>query len=258
MILARSIASVGGSTVAIARELGGIVVLLFDVVRALVPPSFDRRELVGQMFKMGNRSVPIVVITALFVGALMVVQLAAFVKQFGATGLVGWGTGYAVLREVGPLFIALMFSGRVGSNNTAELGTMNVTEQIDGLQALSIDPIAHLIVPRVLAMIVTLLFLTMVGDAVAILGAMLMSSVLLDISPHTVWHGLVQNLGTADFLHGVAKSVVFGASIALTSCYFGITARGGAVGVGRAVNASVVSSAISICFLDFFMTYLTA
>jgi phospholipid/cholesterol/gamma-HCH transport system permease protein len=253
-----SVVAVGDRTMAAARDAGGIAVLAFDVLRSLVPPQLDGRELVRNLYKMGFRSVPIVVMTALFVGALMVIQFAAFVKQYGARGMVGWGTGFAVLREVGPLLIGLMFSGRVGANNAAELGTMTVTDQIDGLQALSIDPVRYLIVPRVLAMMITLVVMTMIGDAVAILGVMLASWGILDIHPTTIWYSLVDNLGFADFLHGLYKSIVFGAAIALTSCYFGLTVKGGAVGVGRAVNAAVVSSAVAICFLDFLMTYLTA
>ncbi|HVK73513.1 MAG TPA: ABC transporter permease [Kofleriaceae bacterium] len=256
--LRRQIVSVGALTMAAARDAGGIAVLAFDVARSLLPPTLDGRELVRNLYKMGYRSVPIVVMTALFVGALMVIQFAAFVKQYGATGMIGWGTGYAVLREVGPLLIGLMFSGRVGANNAAELGTMTVTDQIDGLLALAIDPVRYLIVPRVLAMMITLVVMTMIGDAVAILGVMLASSAILDVHPLTVWYGFVDNLGVGDFLHGLAKALTFGAAIALSSCYYGLTVRGGAVGVGRAVNSAVVSAAVSICFLDFLMTYLTA
>jgi phospholipid/cholesterol/gamma-HCH transport system permease protein len=252
------IAGIGASTMAAARDAGGIVVLAGDVARALVPPRFDRRELLKNLYKMGNGSLAIVILTALFVGGLMVIQFASFVKQFGARGLVGWGTGYAVLREVGPILIALMFSGRVGSNNTAELATMTVTEQVEGLQSLAIDPIRYLVVPRVLAMVIAIVALTMVGDAVAILGCMAMSYLVLDIHPLTVWYSMVDNLGPGDFLHGISKSLVFGVAIALSSCYYGLTVKGGAVGVGRAVNAAVVSAAVSICLLDFLMTYLTA
>ncbi|MCX5748285.1 MAG: ABC transporter permease, partial [Proteobacteria bacterium] len=145
------------------RTIGGIVVLAAQVLRALVPSRrtwFDLRELVRNLHKMGNRSVPIVTLTAFFAGGLMMLQSAPFVKKFGATALAGWGSGYAVLREIGPILIALMFSGRVGANNTAELSTMTVTEQLDGLRALAIDPIRFLIVPRVVAMVVMLVVLT--------------------------------------------------------------------------------------------------
>ena len=119
MIGERAIAGVGAGAVRIAQEVGGIVVLTGQVLRALVPPRVDWRELVKNLYKMGNRSVPIVMLTAFFAGGLMVLQSGPFVKKFGASALAGWGAGYAVLREIGPILIALMFSGRVGANNTA-------------------------------------------------------------------------------------------------------------------------------------------
>jgi phospholipid/cholesterol/gamma-HCH transport system permease protein len=235
-------------------EAGGITLLLARVVRGLT--SFDPRELARQLVRMGTRSVPIVVATAFFTGGIMVVQSAVFVKRYGATALVGWGTGYATLRELGPLLIALMFSGRVGANNTAELGTMAVTEQLDGLRCLALDPVRSLVVPRVLAMIVALFVLTLVGDVVAMLGATVFAQLLLDVSPSSFYYSFAENLSLGDLAHGLIKSTVFGLSIALTSCHFGMTAQGGAVGVGRAVNAAVVSAALSIVILDFVFTFL--
>lgn len=196
------------------------------------------------------------VLTAFFVGGIMVIQSGIFVKRFGATGLVGWGAGFAILREVGPILIALMFSGRVGANNTAELGTMTVTEQLDALRALAIDPLRYLIVPRVLAMVVMLFCLTIIGDVVAIFGALLFAKLLLGVEPATFMTSLAENLSPADLTHGLVKSAAFGLAIALTSCHFGVTVRGGAVGVGRAVNAAVVAAAIAILLLDFFLTHL--
>lgn len=255
MIGGAGITRVGATAVAIARDLGGITILLGEVLRALVPPRLDGRELVKNLHKMGNRSVPIVVLTAFFAGGLMVVQSGPFVKKLGADGLAGWAAGYAVLREIGPILIALMFSGRVGANNTAELGTMTVTEQLDGLRALAIDPVRYLIVPRVVAMMVMLVSLTIIGDLVALLGGAVTAKLVLGIERSTMYHSFADNLTPYDFLHGVYKSIAFGLSIALTSCYFGVTVRGGAVGVGRAVNAAVVAAAVSIMLLDFLLTY---
>ncbi|MBK7073869.1 MAG: ABC transporter permease [Myxococcales bacterium] len=229
-----------------------------QVLRALLPPRLDGRELVRNLHRMGNRSLPIVALTAFFAGGLMVVQSAPFVKRLGATSLAGWAAGYAVLREIGPILIGLMFSGRVGANNTAELGTMTVTEQLDGLRALAIDPIRYLIVPRVLAMLIMLTALTIIGDLVALVGAAVVAYLVLDIDWRTMYFSFADNLTPHDFFHGVYKSVAFGAAIALTSCYFGVTVKGGAVGVGRAVNAAVVAAAVSIMLLDFFITYATA
>jgi phospholipid/cholesterol/gamma-HCH transport system permease protein len=245
----------GTTALGVAEHLGGILVLTARVLRALVPPRLDGRELLRNLHKMGNRSVPIVVLTAFFTGGIMVIQSGIFVRRFNATGLVGWGTGYAVFREVGPILIGLMFSGRVGANNTAELGTMTVTEQLDGLRALAIDPVRYLIVPRVVAMMVMLFALTVIGDLVALGGAMLFAKLLLGIDYGTLYWSFADNIKLADLFHGLTKAAAFGAAIALTSCYFGTSVKGGAVGVGRAVNAAVVAAAIAIMFLDFFITY---
>jgi phospholipid/cholesterol/gamma-HCH transport system permease protein len=257
MIAEKLFRGVGATAVRITQEVGGIVVLTGQVLRALLPPRIDGRELTKNLYKMGNKSVPIVVLTAFFAGALMILQAGPFVKKFGATGLAGWGAGYAVLREMGPILIALMFSGRVGANNTAELSTMTVTEQLDGLRALAIDPVQFLVVPRVIAMMVMLVALTVIGDLVALLGGAVIGKIMLGIDWSTMYYSFTENLKPYDFLHGVYKSIAFGAAIAMSSCYFGVTVRGGAVGVGRAVNAAVVAAAVSIMLLDFFLTYLT-
>ncbi len=258
MIGERTLTLLGARAIAVTREVGGIALMTGQVLRALLPPRLDGRELVRNLHRMGNRSLPIVALTAFFAGGLMVVQSAPFVKRLGATSLAGWAAGYAVLREIGPILIGLMFSGRVGANNTAELGTMTVTEQLDGLRALAIDPIRYLIVPRVLAMLIMLTALTIIGDLVALVGAAVVAYLVLDIDWRTMYFSFADNLTPHDFFHGVYKSVAFGAAIALTSCYFGVTVKGGAVGVGRAVNAAVVAAAVSIMLLDFFITYATA
>jgi phospholipid/cholesterol/gamma-HCH transport system permease protein len=252
------VTGLGARAILTAREAGGIGLLFARVLRSLVPPSLDGRELLRNLYKMGNRSVPIVALTAFFTGGIMVIQSGIYVKRFNAAGLVGWGTGFAVFREVGPILIGLMFSGRVGANNTAELGTMTVTEQIDGLRALAIDPIRYLIVPRVVAMMIALFALTVLGDLIAVGGGLLFSKLILNIEFSTFTYSLIDNLRPADFLHGLIKAAIFGVAIALTSCHFGITVRGGAVGVGRAVNAAVVAAAVSIMLLDFFLTFLLA
>jgi phospholipid/cholesterol/gamma-HCH transport system permease protein len=246
---------VGEGLLGLASQAGGIALLSGQLVRRLVPPQIDRIELVRSLHKMGVESVTIVAATAAFVGAIMVIQAAPLVLQFGAKDLVGWGVGFATLREVAPLLIALMFNGRVGANNAAELGTMTVTSQVDALRALAIDPLAYLVLPRVLAMIFMMVVLTILGDGVAIAGAMVAARVLLDVDPRSFWASFIALLDHWDFLSGVIKSAVFGAMIALTSSYYGLHVRGGAPGVGRAVNAAVVAAATGIFILDYFSTF---
>lgn len=246
----------GAVIVAIARDAGGLTLLMARIVRALIPPTLDRDETWRNLFKIGVKSLPIVMLTAFFTGMVMVVQAAFYVSQYGAYDMVGWGAGFATLREVGPILIGLMFSGRVGSNNTAELATMVVTEQIDALRALAIEPIRFLVVPRFLSMVLMLFLLTVAGDALALVGGGLMAKVMVDVDFSTFYHSLTEGITLNDLFHGLYKSVAFGAAIGLVSCYFGLNVTGGARGVGRAVNASVVAAAVGIFALDYVLTSL--
>lgn len=248
--------SVGDSFLSWSAEAGGMLILTFRILRSLFPPRLDGPETWRNMYRVGVKSFPIVVVTALLTGAIMVIQSGMYIEQYGAYGLLGWGAGYSVLREVGPIMIGLMFSGRVGANNTAELGTMMVTDQIDALRALAIDPIAYLVMPRFLAMILMMFLLTVVGDFAALLGGAATSEILLGVDMNLFFWSIKEYIHLSDFTHGLTKAVAFGFAIAIVSCHFGMTTRGGAVGVGRAVNASVVGSAIAIFVLDFFITYL--
>lgn len=252
--VADALADLGGAALSLFEEAGGIALMALAVARALVPPRFDGPELLRSLEKMAWRSVPIVALTAFFTGGIMVIQSGIFVKRFGAYGLLGWGAGYATFREVGPILIGLMFSGRVGSNNAAELGTMTVTEQIDGLRALAIEPVRYLIVPRVVAMVIAMSCLLVIGDVVAVGGGCLFGKLLLGVEPSSFLHSLIDNVKLWDFGIGLLKAAVFGLAIALTSCHFGTTVKGGAVGVGRAVNNAVVAAAIAILVSDDLLT----
>lgn len=246
----------GAALLGIAAELGGMGVLTAQLVRRMLPPRIDRYELMRNLYKMGNKSVGIVASTALFVGGIVVIQAAPLVVRFSATAIIGWAAGFAMLREVAPLLIALMFSGRVGANNTAELGTMVVTDQLDALRALAIDPLSYLILPRVIAMIVMLFALNIIGDLTAIVGAIISANALLDVDLALFMDSFLNMIETWDFLQSVIKSIAFGLMISITSCYFGLTVKGGAPGVGRAVNSAVVAAAIGVFVMDYFSTYI--
>jgi phospholipid/cholesterol/gamma-HCH transport system permease protein len=229
------------------------------VLSRIVPPRFDGEQLMMNLYKMGVKSLPIVAVTALFTGAIMVIQAAPLVQRYQAFGLIGWGAGFGTLREVGPLLTALMISGRVGANNTAELGTMVVTEQIDALRALAIDPISYLVTPRLIAVVVTLFCSTLFADTLALVGAAYSSGPILGVEARVFYNGVTGGLlNFGDVAHGLVKSVAFGTTIGLSSCFFGLNVTGGAPGVGRAVNATVVVSAAGIFVLDYFISFLAA
>src|SRR5438477_12638921 len=142
--------SLGRFFLGAAGTIGAMGVLFGASLTRLVRLDLAASETLSSLYKMGVRSLPIVLVTAVFTGGIMVVQAAPTIERFGAHGLLGWGAGFGTLREVGPLLTALMISGRVGANNTAELGTMVVTEQVDALRALAIDPVSYLVAPRFL------------------------------------------------------------------------------------------------------------
>jgi phospholipid/cholesterol/gamma-HCH transport system permease protein len=239
--------------------VGGLGVLLADIAGRVLRRDFDRNELFRNLHRMGIKSLPIVTVTALFTGGIMVIQAAPIVQRYGAYGLLGWGAGFGTLREIAPLLTALMINGRVGANNTAELGTMAVTEQIDALRALAIDPVAFLVAPRFLAIVVTLFLSTIFSDALALFGAAYAGAGFLGVEPGVFYRGLTTGLlGFGDVAHGLAKSIVFGGVIGLSSCHFGLSTSGGAPGVGRSVNATVVASAAGIFVLDYLLSFALA
>ncbi len=239
-----------------AQLVGTLALSLARIAQSVLRGRLDRSELVSQLYRMGVKSLPIVTTTALFTGGIMVIQAGPLVERYGAQGLLGWGAGFGTLREVGPLLTALMISGRVGANNTAELGTMAVTEQLDGLRALAIDPDDFLVAPRFCAIVVTLLLSTLFSDALALFGAAQCGWLLLGVEPSVFFQGLTSELlGFGDVAHGLAKSLLFGVVIGLTSCHFGTRTAGGAPGVGRAVNSAVVVSAAGIFGLDYLLSF---
>jgi phospholipid/cholesterol/gamma-HCH transport system permease protein len=237
-------------------SLGGLGVVLFSTLSSCMQGELDALEFRRSLERLGLASIPVIVATAVFVGGIMVVQSAPLITRYGAHGLLGWGAGFGILREVGPVLTGLMISGRAGSNNTAELGTLAVTEQIDGLRALAIDPAGYLIAPRVLAILITTLVGTVLAMLIALVGAALTGFALLGVHPVTFWNGLVGGLlGWPDVLHGLTKAAIFGLVIAVTSTSFGLHASGGAPGVGRAVNQSVVGSALIIFLFDALVSF---
>lgn len=245
-----------GSLTDMVALVGAEGVLLSRILGRTFSGQVDRPELVRCLYRMGIRSVPIVTVTALFVGGIMVIQAAPTVQRYGVQGLLGWAAGFGTLREIAPLLTALMISGRVGANNTAELGTMTVTEQVDALRAMAIDPIGYLVTPRFYGIVITLFLSTILADTLALIGASLAGRALLGVEPAVFYNGLTGGLlGITDVVNGLIKSLVFGIAIALSSCHFGLATEGGAPGVGRAVNSAVVVSAAAIFVIDYLISF---
>ena len=214
------------------------------------------RLLLPQFYEIGCRTVPVILVTGCFVGMVLAVQSVDQFKSFGAEDRMGVVINVSVVRELGPVLAAVMLAGRIGGALTAELGTMNVTEQIDAMRAMGTDPIRFLVVPRFLACLLLTPILTAYCDLMGALGGAFIAVFMGDVSARPYWDYTALALGWYDVFTGLLKALVFGGSIGLISCYKGFTCRAGAEGVGRACTEAFVSSFIAILVLDFFLAYL--
>jgi phospholipid/cholesterol/gamma-HCH transport system permease protein len=239
--------------------------LLWRSIQGTVSRPFYGKDLAVQLDSIGVGSIGIVILTGLFTGMVLALQSAVEMRQFGATIYIGRLVGASTVRELGPVLTALMVTGRAGSGIAAELGAMRVTEQIDALNTMGVDPVRKLVVPRFVACLIALPLLTIITDLVAIFGGLLIAVVKLDLTfdlyMRSVYSTLAQNgfllrYIPIDFVSGLAKPLFFGAIIAITSCYYGLSTRGGTEGVGRAATGAVFTSSIFILATDYFLTQL--
>ncbi|RME25982.1 MAG: ABC transporter permease [Candidatus Zixiibacteriota bacterium] len=216
-----------------------------------IPRSW--KLIIEQLYNIGVRSLPLVAVISLFVGAVSAWEAAYQFKFIGAPlRFLGQAVGKAVVIELAPVLSGLVFAGRVGAGITAELGTMRVTEQIDALEAMGISPTRFLIMPRVLACIFMLPMLVVFANFIAIISGMLVSMAGVNISTETFLNGFKASFQLGDFLNGLTKATVFGLLIGLVGCYEGFNTQGGAEGVGAATTSSVVISSVLILVFNFF------
>jgi phospholipid/cholesterol/gamma-HCH transport system permease protein len=238
------------------EELGGMARLGWDSLRLGLRRPFELDLWVEQVFQLGVRSLTITNVTLLFTGMVLAIQTAYSLAAYGGKAFVGDVVALSVVRELGPVLAALMVAGRVGAGITAELGSMAVTEQVDALRALAANPVKKLVVPRVLALVISLPLLTILADTVGLFGGMLMA--ILEIGQTRIYYmnHILSALTVGDIASGVGKTVFFAFFIGIIACYNGMNARGGADGVGKATTNTVVVSSISVIISDFFLTKL--
>ena len=250
------LAAIGRQSLAATRGLGVLALVLGRT--ALHLPSLDWREFWRGMYHFGVNSLPLTLGVATVTGATVVVQSSLYVQRFGARQYLGWAAGYAVMWEMGPLLLGLMMAGRVGARNAAELATLSVGGQLEGLRGISLDPFRLLVAPRVLAIVLSLIVLSFIATATALLVVAAAAAVALDL-PRSVFFGSFEDMiRIGDLLAGGIKTTAFGLAIALVSTASGIGAQGGARAVGHAAAAAVVRSAAAIFTLDFLLTPLLA
>lgn len=247
-------AKLGETTENTLAKIGGFGVFTWQTMVWLVVGSTNPRNyalLLPQMFEIGARSVPVVLVTGTFVGFVLAAVVIVQLINVGLGDQIGVLVNLAVVRELGPVLVGTMLAGRVGGALTAELGTMNVSEQIDALRSMGADPIRYLVVPRFLACVLLTPFLTVYCDVMGALGGWFISVFFFGLQSEPYWWYTQNVLENWDLFTGLAKSVFFGAAIGLISCYKGFTCGHGAEGVGRACTEAFVASFIAILIIDF-------
>jgi len=208
---------------------------------------------VAQMYHIGVKSIWLIMITSIFTGGVSAWQAAYQFKDYVPIRYLGGAVGKAVLIELAPVLTALVIAGRVGAGIAAELGSMKVTEQIDAMESMAVDPVRYLVMPRLAAGLIMLPLITALADFIAIFGAMVVAVNLVGVETETFWNGFKQFFKLSDFFSGLAKATVFGGIISTMGCYHGFFTSGGAQGVGVSTTRAVVSAAVLILVADYVM-----
>jgi phospholipid/cholesterol/gamma-HCH transport system permease protein len=235
----------------LVTNTGLLALMLFHALIYTFTPPIKLRNIFKQMEFVGVKSLFVVVLTGSFTGMVLAYQSFNALKRFGAESLVGPTVALSMARELGPVLTGLM---RAGSAMATELGTMRVTEQIDALHTMGVNPIKHLVVPRILAGVLMLPFLTIITDFVGVLGGYFVGVELLDINPGVYMGRTLDFVKVEDLFYGLYKSIVFGLIISLTACYHGFYTTGGAEGVGKAATNAVVLGCVLILAFNYLLT----
>lgn len=240
------------------RETGALVLFGFKTFKLFLLGRWQGRQFIEQMFHIGVKSLPITMVAGLFVGAIMAIQINVQLRDFGAQAFLGGLATSTTLRNVGPVLIAFMLAGKVGAYTSAELGSMRVSDQIDAMACLGLDPMEYLIVPRCLAVVATSTLLLVVGLVMTVLGGAFVANTLLDVNFLQYTQNIPKFVTVSSMVMGVVKSFVFGVLMGVLCCYRGYTTTGGAEGVGNTVRKTSVLSLLFILIADFLLSGLAS
>lgn len=238
------------------RSLGGYVFMLLDVTKDIKNNGINLRDTSRHIIEIGIRSLPIVLITAVFTGMVLAIQTAYGLQRFGAKNYVGNLVGLALARELGPVLTAVMVCGRVGAGIAAEISSMVVTEQVDAIRALGGDPIRRLVTPRIIAGMISLPMLAGLALLVGVGGGMVIAVNELGITAHQYYRSYLYAVVIRDVVDGLIKSLAFGLIAVSIACYKGLSCRGGTEEVGQTTTEAVVVGSLAVFVANFFITKL--
>lgn len=250
------IRQLGSNSINFVRMFGALSIFIGKTIAGVFKRPFYIGTIARQLLIIGYYSLPVVAMTAFFSGAVLALQSYTGFSRFSAESTIATVVVLSITRELGPVLAGLMVAGRVGASIAAEIGTMRVTEQIDALYTLSTDPIKYLVVPRVIAAVITLPCLVLIGDIIGVMGGYLISVYKLGFNSSAYIISTMEHLKAMDVISGLVKAAVFGFIIAIMSCYCGYYSDKGAKGVGSATTAAVVSSSILILISNYIITEL--
>lgn len=235
-------------------HLQQITLLFLNLIKRVFSKPFYWKELLREMDSLGVASLPIIILTGLFLGLVLTLQAAIGVHKIGAVSLVPRAISASLIREIGVVMGSLMVAGRVGAGITSQVGSMKVTYQLDAMRALGTDPLRRVVLPKFLAITIMLPLLIVILDAVGLLSAYFMASMDLNISAVYFWNEVIRVIRFIDITNMLTKSVVFGSIIGLIGNYYGLQSTGGTEGVGVATTRSVIIIFVSILAADFILT----
>jgi phospholipid/cholesterol/gamma-HCH transport system permease protein len=236
------------------EAMGGVGLLIARTASSVLRRPLEISSTIYQIESLGVRSLGIVAVTSIFIGMVMTIQFAFGLQRFGGIEYIPRVIVLSFLRELGPTLTAIIVGGRIGSGMAAEVGAMNVTEQVDAIRALGGDPAKKLVLPRVLAAMIVMPFLSIFADALGTFGALFVAAVEYDIGPRLFLRSSLETVLLTDLFSGLLKTPIFGFIIAIVGCHFGLTTRGGTEGVGQSTTRTVVVVSIAILVADYFLT----
>jgi len=252
----RQVEAVGDQALFVVREMGRMVLFLVRVTVSALRPPYRPGRVVSEVYTIGARSLFVVILTSAFTGMVLGLQGYYTLSQFGSEAVLGTMVAMSLIRELGPVMAALMVTARAGSAVTAELGIMKISEQIDALDVMTLNPLKFLVVPKVIAGILSLPLLVGIFDVVGIFGGYIVGVELLGVNAGSYFNRMAADVVFRDIYIGFVKSLVFGMTLSWVCCYKGYTCGHGAKGVGRATTEAVVLSAVLILVWDYFITSL--
>ncbi|WP_449386758.1 MlaE family ABC transporter permease [Chryseobacterium lineare] len=238
-------------------EVGDIGLFAGRFFREVFIPPFEFKELIRQCYNIGNRSLLLVMVTGFILGLVFTLQSRPTLEQFGAESWIPSMISISIIREIGPVIIALICAGRVGSGIGAELGSMRVTEQIDAMEVSGTNPFKYLVVTRIVASTLMLPLLIIVGDSISLVGSAIVENLKSDVSFTLYFNKVFTSIKFGDIIPATIKSIFFGFAIGLIGCYKGYNCEKGTVGVGDASNAAVVYTSMLIFIIDFIAVFVT-